>query len=109
MHQTVGRMIRVWGRPVTVRRGTEVFTLRGLVQPVTSHVERLALVQMGPLGRESRERFICISPTGTELQPDDRLESCGKRYVVRSAQLVWAGEKPLYCWAMCVREGSGPV
>ena len=109
MRRTVDKMMRTWGRPVQVRRGEAEFRVRAFLQPVSANVERLAMPQVGALGRESRERFVFIGPAEPGLLADDRLESGGERYLVRSAQLIWAGEKPLYCWAMCVKEGGEPV
>ena len=95
-----------YGRHLTVTRGEAEFSLRGFLQPVNANVEALALPQMGSLGRESRERFIYIGPANPALEPDDRVKADGKGYMVRSAQVVWAGDEGLYCWAMCVKEGG---
>lgn len=93
------------GRALTVISGSRRILVRGFFQPVTGKVERLALKQMGPLGQESRDRFVYIGPAAVELEQGQKLEAEGKRYHVRSAQLVWYDGVPLYCWAMCVEEG----
>ena len=94
------------GRTITLEREGIRKQVKAFLQPVNANVERISLPAMGPLGRESRERFLYIGPAEPGLQPDDRLEAQGKGYLVRSAELVYAGEKPLYCWGMCVKEGG---
>lgn len=89
--------------------GTEVFvgnqTVRALFQPVTGKLERLALLQPGPLGDESRQRYIYIGPLEPQLREDMVLTAEGKTCVVRSAQEIRGNDGPLYCWAMCVEKG----
>lgn len=94
------------GRTITVERDGVTRKVRAFLQPVNANVERISLPKMGPQGRESRERFLYIGPAEPGLQTDDRLEAQGKGYLVRSAELVYAGEQALYCWAMCVKEGG---
>lgn len=106
MRRMVEKMMACHGRLLTVEHGGEKRALRAFLQPVNGRVERLALPRMGPLGRESREQFVYIGPAEPALVPDDRVEADGKDYQVRSAQVVWAGDAPVYCWAMCVKEGG---
>lgn len=106
MKRMVEKMMACHGRPITVERNGARQQVRAFLQPVNANVERLSLPQMGPLGRESRERFLYIGPAAPELRVDDRLEVRGTGYLVRSAQQVFDGEQALYCWAMCVKEGG---
>lgn len=106
MRRMVEKMMTCHGRDLILTRGEERFSLRGFFQPVTGKVERLALVQMGPLGQESRERFIYIGPAEPEARQGDLIEAGSTVYQVRSAQVIEGNNGPMYCWAMCVEKGS---
>lgn len=93
------------GRELILIRGEEQCSLRGFFQPVTGKVERLALAQMGPLGQESRERFIYIGPVEPEAMEGDLVAAGDGEYHVCSAQVIWGDNGPVYCWAMCVEKG----
>lgn len=95
-----------YGQDLVVVQGAERRSVRGFLQPVTGKVERLALPEMGALGRESRERFVYIGPAEPELEPGNWVEADGKAYHVRSAQVIWGDGQPVYCWAMCVEMGG---
>lgn len=94
------------GRDLILTRGEERFSLRGFLQPVTGKVERLAMTQMGPLGLESRERFVYIGPVEPEARQGDQIVAGDRGYHVRSAQVIRGDNGPVYCWAMCVEKGS---
>ena len=106
MKQIVEQMMGKYGRTVTVEHGGVKTGVKAFLQPVNAKVERLAMVQMGPLGRESRAQFVYMGPAEPALAADDRLEADGVGYQVRSTQLVYGGEGPVYCWAMCVKLGG---
>ena len=94
-----------YGREMVAVRGSERMDVKGFFQPVTGKVERLAMKQMGPLGLESRGRFVYIGPASVELEQGDVLEVDGRGYHVRSAECVWGDREALYCWAMCTERG----
>ena len=79
--------------------------VRALFQPVTGRLERLASQEPGPLGLESRQRYVYIGPLEPELREDDTLTVAGKGYIVRTAQRVPGSGGPVYTWAMCVEKG----
>ena len=95
-----------YGRDLVLFRGEEECSLRGFFQPVTGKVERLAMAQMGPLGQESQERFIYIGPAQPEARQEDQILVGEDRFRVCSAQVIYGGDSPLYCWAMCVEKGA---
>lgn len=98
----VEKLLRQHGMEVTVA-GTSV---RALFQPVTGKLERLALPQPGPLGLESQKRYIYIGPVEPELREDMVLAVAGKRYSVRTAQVIPGNHGPAYTWGLCVEKGS---
>lgn len=86
-----------------VRLGERI--IQALFQPVTGRLERLALREPGPLGLESRTRYVYIGPLEPELHEDDVLTVAGKDYIVRTAEPVAGSGGPVYTWALCVEKG----
>ena len=81
--------------------------VRGLFQPVIGKLDRLARLEPGALGLESRKRYVYIGPLDPEPQEDMVLFVQGKEYVIRAAHRIMGPDGPLYSWAMCVEKGSG--
>lgn len=97
----VEKLLWQYGMEVTV----EQTSVRALFQPVTGKLERLAERQPGPLGLESRKRYVYIGPVEPELREDMELQVAGKRYAVRTAQRISGNDGPAYTWGMCVEKG----
>ena len=103
MRVMVEKLLTQYG--MEIRVGEQ--TVRGLFQPVTGRMERLALPDPGPLGLQSRQRYLYIGPVEPRVQPDMELIVAGKRYAVRSAHRIDGNNGPAYSWAMCVEKGVG--
>ena len=103
MRVMVEKLLSQYG--LEIRVGEE--TVRGLFQPVTGRMERLALPDPGPMGLQSRQRYLYIGPVEPLVQPDTELAVAGKRYAVRSAHRIEGNNGPAYSWAMCVEKGVG--
>lgn len=101
MRNMVEKLLNQHG--MEVRLGAR--TVRALFQPATGRLERLALQEPGPLGLESRKRYVYIGPLEPELHEDDVLSVEGKGYIVRTVQSVAGSNGPVYTWAMCVEKG----
>ena len=97
----VEKLLAQYGTAVTVA-GQQV---RALFQPVTGKLERLAIPEPGPLGQESRDRYIYIGPVEPELREDQALTVAGKCCFVRSVHQIFGDNGPVYCWALCVEKG----
>ena len=102
----VEKILTGYGREMTLRRGGAEQSIRGFFQSVTGKAQRLAEVQPGVLGVESRKQFIYIGPVEPEVLTDDTLAVDGRDYTVRSVQRVESGNGPVYTWAMCVEKGG---
>lgn len=89
-----GSEVRVAGR-----------TVRAVFQPVTGKLERLAQLDPGPLGLQSRQQYLYIGPVEPRLRLDMELTAAGKGYLVRSAHWIHGGNGPVYSWAICVEKG----
>lgn len=97
----VEKLLAQYGTPVVV----DGRPARGLFQPVTGKLERLAVPVAGPLGYEDRERYIYIGPLEPEVRVDMELTVAEKCYMVRSAHQIYGDNGPVYCWALCVEKG----
>lgn len=106
MRRMVEKMMNCYGQDIVVVQGDERKSVRGFFQSATGKVERLAMPEMGALGRESRERFIYIGPVEPEIEQGNLVEVEGRSYHVRSATCIWGDGQPVYCWAMCVEMGG---
>lgn len=106
MRRMLEKILSGYGRKIVLYRGEESWEIQGFFQSVTGKAERLAQVQPGPLGIESRKQFIYIGPVEPEVTADDVLNVDGKDYLVRSVQIIEGGSGPVYTWAMCVERGG---
>ena len=101
MRIMVEKLLKQYG--MEIRAGDR--TVRALFQPVTGKLERLAIQDPGPLGLQSRQRYLYIGPLEPQLRMDMELTAAGKRYAVRSAHQIRGADGPVYSWAMCVEKG----
>ena len=97
----VEKLLRQYG--VDIQVGSS--PVRALFQPVTGRLERLALPDPGPLGLQSRQRYLYIGPLEPQVQADMELAVAGRRYAVRTAHQINGDNGPVYTWAMCVEKG----
>ena len=103
MRDMVEKLLRQHG--MDLRLGER--PVRGLFQPVIGKLDRLAKLEPGALGLESRKRYVYIGPLNPEPREDMVLRVQGKEYVIRTAHRIMGPNGPLYSWAMCVEKGSG--
>ena len=101
MRVMVEKLLAQYG--MEIRVGEQ--SVRGLFQPVTGRIERLALPDPGPMGLQSRQQYLYIGPVEPRVQMDTELAVAGKRYAVRSAHRIEGNNGPAYSWAMCVEKG----
>ena len=101
MRIMVEKLLGQYGMDIRV----EEHSVRALFQPVTGRLERLALQDPGPMGLQSRQRYLYIGPVEPEVRMDMELTVAGKRYAVRTAHQISGDNGPAYTWAMCVEKG----
>ena len=80
--------------------------VRGLFQPVIGKLDRLAKLEPGPLGLQSRQRYVYIGPLEPEPREDMVLVAQGKGYLIRTAHRINGPGGGVYCWAMGVEKGE---
>ena len=103
MRGMVEKLLRQHGMDLSL--GNQV--VRGLFQPVVGKLDRLAKLEPGVLGLESRKRYVYIGPLDPEPKEDMVLTAQGKAYLIRAAHRIMGPEGPVYSWAMCVEKGGG--
>ena len=101
MRVMVEKLLRQYGMEIRVGEKT----VRGLFQPVTGRMERLALPDPGPLGLQSRQRYLYIGPVEPELWEGTELVVGDIHCVVQSAHRIAGDNGPAYYWAYCVKKG----
>lgn len=101
MRIMVEKLLKQYG--MEIRVGDRA--VRALFQPVTGKLERLAVLDPGPAGLQSRGRYVYIGPVEPEVREDMVLTVAGGDYTVRSARQIFGSNGPLYYWAMCVEKG----
>ena len=101
MRRTVEKLLGQYGMDILIGQRR----VRGLFQPVTGKLERLAEVEPGPLGTQIRNRYIYIGPLEPSPEMGQELTAAGKCYIIRAAHQVWGNDGPAYSWAMCVEKG----
>ncbi len=101
MRRMVEKLLRQFGQEVTV----DGIPCRGIFQSVTGKREGLAVHSPGPLGGDSRERYVYIGPMEPELREDMVLGTAGREYLIRAVQPVHGSSGPVYQWAVCVEKG----
>ncbi len=97
----VEKLLRQYGQAVTV----DGIPSRGLFQSVTGKREGLATHKPGPIGGESRERYVYVGPMVPELREDMVLLVAGQEYLVRTVEAVHGSNGPVYQWTVCVEKG----
>ena len=102
MRAMVEKLLRQHG--MDIRLGER--TVRGLLQPVAGKLDRLARLDPGPLGLQTRQRYVYIGPLDPEPCQDMVLTVSGKGYTIRSAHQIAGPNGPVYSWAMCVETGG---
>ena len=102
MRVMVEKLLRQHG--MDIRLGER--TVRGLLQPVAGKLDRLARLDPGPLGLQTRQRYVYIGPLEPEPRVDMVLVAQGKGYLIRSAHRITGPGGPVYSWAMCVEKGE---
>lgn len=103
----VEKLLRQFGRELSVQGQTEEMQVFGLLQPLTGSHQRLAQAHRGVLGLENPAQYLYIGPVEPEPKPGERILAGKKAYIVRTSELIYGAGGPVYCWAMCVEKGGG--
>ena len=106
MRQTVEKILKTYGTPMTLSRGEEAWEIFAFFQPVRSKSWQYLEGNYSPLGEIPRGQFVYIGPVEPEARAGDTLTLDGKCYWLRRAERIRDGNGPVYCWGMCVEKGG---
>lgn len=106
MEKRLERMLRRYGRELTVSGSDRTRKVLGFWQPVLGQGRDTAQKQTGPAGEEHRARYRCIVSGRETLCRKDVISVDDREYLVRSVRVIWGIGGPLYCRAVCVEKGS---
>ena len=106
MEKRLERMLRRYGRELTVSGSDRTRKVLGFWQPVLGQGRDTAQKQTGPAGEEHRARYRCIVSGRETLRRKDVISVDDREYLVRSVRVIWGIGGPLYCRAVCVEKGS---
>ncbi len=99
MEKLVNGLIRRYGGTISCRD----MTFRGFLQPSGSLDTKQKLSLIGPI---PTGKYLFIGPGNVNLREGDTLAQNGIAYELRRLEPVWAGDKRLYFWGVCVRKGE---
>ena len=102
----VEKLLRQFGRELTLVGQAGETGVRGLLQPVTGSHQRLAQAHRGVLGRENPVEYLYIGPAEPEPRASDTVRAGDREFEVRTAEPIYGAGAPVYCWALCVEKGG---
>ncbi len=90
-------MIRRYGSEMALSKNGENRSIRAFLQDTRSKSQENAQREFSPLGECYQGRFVYIGPVEPAAAAGDVLIFRGRLFELRRAELVWVGQKPVYC------------
>ena len=102
----VDKILRKYGVPLTLVRGTESWEVSAFFQPVRSKSWETSDSDYSPLGEIPRGRYVYIGPLEPEAAAGDTVILESKAYLIRRSEVIRDGNGPVYCWGLCLEKGG---
>ena len=106
MRSTVEKILRRYGRDITVDRNGESLVFQGFFHHTGSkdwhNMEKAYTV----LGQIPRGQYLVLAPTGVNLAMGDVIRCDGRRFSVRRVEEENLRDERIYSWALCVELGK---
>lgn len=106
MRSTVEKILRRYGRDITVDRNGESLVFQGFFHHTGSrdwhNMEKAYTV----LGQIPRGQYLVLAPKWTNLVMGDVLYCDGRRFSIRRVETEAFGKEEVYSWALCVELGK---
>lgn len=80
--------------------------LKGFLQETGSRNWQNMEKVFTPLGEIPRGQYLYLGPLDPRLAVGDVLLQGNRIFEVRRAEAVYYGDKPVYCWGLCVEKGG---
>ena len=106
MREVAEKILRRYGREITVDRGEESLVFQGFFHHTGSkdwhNMEKAYTV----LGQIPRGQYLVLAPTGVNRAMGDVIRCDGRRFSVRRVEEENLRDERIYSWALCVELGK---
>lgn len=106
MQQTLDKLLRRYGNPMTLITGDSEIPVRAFLQETRSKSMENTQRRYTPLGEINRGLFVYIGPAVPAAESGDRVIYQGRVFVIRRSEVIMTTGKPVYCWGLCVEKGG---
>lgn len=106
MEKTLEKIMDRWGKTVTLRSGETDTVLKAFLQETGSRAWQNMEKVFTPLGEVPRGQYLYLGPRAPVPQVGDLLFAGGRIFELRRAEEICYGDKPVYCWGLCVEKGG---
>ena len=106
MEKMVEKILNQYGASLTLCQGQEETQVRAFFQPVLSKSWQYLEGNYSPLGEIPRGQYVYIGPVSPAAAVGDTVRVGEQAYLFRRTELVNAGDRPAYCWGICVEKGG---
>ncbi len=105
MDAVMEKLIRSYGCQLILEQDGSQKKFRGFLQPLLSRQQPFR--RYSPMGEIPIGRYLFIGPASVPATEGAVLIRGNRRYELRQAEQIFFGDKPIYCWGMCVEIGRG--
>lgn len=106
MQQTLDKLLRQYGNPMTLVTGDGEISVRAFLQETRSKSMENTQRQFLPLGEVKRGLFVYIGPAVPAAESGDRVIYQGRTFIMRRTEVILTAGTPVYCWGLCVEKGG---
>lgn len=106
MEKVVGKILKQYGSPVTLERGSDSWEVRAFFQPVRSKSWRYLEGDYSPLGEVPRGQYVYIGPAEPMAEAGDTVTVGGRKYQLRRTEAILYEDKVVYCWGLGIEKGG---
>ena len=107
LYGAVGEAIEKYGAPVTIDNDGVVEEGRAFVEPLRYRNRIYIGGQYHLAGLDRKEKYLYVGLVGNRLEEDRSvIESNGAKYLVKRREVYYAGDVPVYVWAILQSYGE---
>lgn len=109
MHKAVAKLMERYGSSMTLIQGETEHPIRGFLQETRSKSHENTYRRFSLLGETPMGMFVYLGPAEPMAHTGDQLIFRERRFELRRAEPVLAGDQPVYCWGMCIEKGEADI
>ena len=103
---SVDKMIRKYGNSMFLIQGEGHKPIRAFLQESHSKSKDSCHREFSLLGEIPKGVYVYIGPVQPEVRVGDILIFQDRRFQLRQAETIMAGDRKLYCWGLCTEKGG---